>query len=125
MDVFDDFETYEAEAINNNDDDDNDDDGSNYDQTDEFEEVDSIDGNDGFADMMSKILNQKVDNRLPILAKRKTSQMKEVEEFHKKKEENKVLRVERKRKRESFLKLPHHTTFNFERNLRKIATRGG
>ena len=97
--------------------------GSDHDNSSEAEEGNN---NDGLAEMMSKILNQKVNNnKIPVLAKRKTAIMKEIADQSQFKEENKVLRLERKRKREKFLAVPDHLSTDFERQLRKVATRGG
>lgn len=81
--------------------------------------------NDGLAEMMSKILNQKVPNKNPILAKRKTAMMKEVENDNLKREDVKQNRMDRKVKREKFLSLPDPLNNDFERQLRKVATKGG
>lgn len=95
------------------------------DEHDEIDEGETSNKNDGLAEMMSKILNQKVTNKNPILAKRKTAMMKEVENEHLKREDVKQNRMERKVKREKFLVLPDPLTNDFERQLRKVATKGG
>ncbi len=99
---------------------------------DAMDEKDSFDNesdpsavNDGFAEMMTKILNQKVDHKIPVLAKRKTSLMKEHEATSQMKVERKQVRVERVLKRERFLVVPSPLNLDFERQLRKVATRGG
>ena len=102
----------------------NDGDGDNENEGDDEYDGDEYSANDGLADMMNKILNQKVSKN-PVLAKRKTSLMKEVEELHIQKEANKESRIERKRKREKFLVLPNPITADFEKQLRKVATKGG
>lgn len=113
--------------------DDNDGDIENDDSIESDEELDSDgydeDGNetttnDGLSVMMSKILNQNITKN-PILAKRKTAAMKEIEENHFKKEESKIQRIERKKKREMFLVPPNPLSSDFERQLRKVATKGG
>lgn len=73
---------------------------------------------------MSKILSQKTNEKIPILAKRKTKFMKDYEEYNEQKEENKVHRYEWKRKRENFRVLSDTSTLDFERQLRKVAARG-
>ena len=126
-------DTPDNEGIDNNlqidddyssDENDNDGDKGNEgdDDNDDYDE-DEYSANDGLADMMNKILNQKVSKN-PVLAKRKTSLMKEVEELHIQKEANKESRIERKRKREKFLMLPNPLTADFEKQLRKVATKG-
>jgi hypothetical protein len=79
---------------------------------------------DGLADMMSKILNQKVGDKVPVLAKRKTTEMKELEGRHEDVERIKRQRVEKRAEREKQLVVPDHTSADFEKQLRKLATRG-
>jgi hypothetical protein len=54
-----------------------------FDDAKDYQSGDDGDDNDkrtdGFADMMNKILNQKVDHEIPLLSKRKTSIMKAME----------------------------------------------
>ena len=80
---------------------------------------------DGLADMMSKILNQKVGDKIPVLAKRKTALMKEREGSHIDSDRLKRQRAEKKADREKQLVVPDLTSADFERQLRKLATRGG
>ena len=102
---------------------------------------------DGLAEMMSKILNQQIqEGDDPVLAKRKTNLMKGSQvlnllvhsryitynlfalEMEKEKEDKnrlKGLRIERKQHREKQLCLPDVCTADFERQLRKLATKGG
>ena len=80
---------------------------------------------DGLADMMSKILNQKVGDKIPVLAKRKTTLMKEMEGSHIDSDRLKRQRAEKKADREKQLVVPDLTSADFERQLRKLATRGG
>ena len=80
---------------------------------------------DGLADMMSKILNQKVGEKIPILAKRKTALMKEMEGSHVDSDRIKRQRAEKRAEREKQLVVPDLTSADFERQLRKLATRGG
>ena len=79
---------------------------------------------DGLADMMSKILNQKIGDKIPVLAKRKTALMKDADGQHGDAEKMKKLRLERKAEKEKQLVVPDHTSADFERQLRKLATRG-
>ena len=95
------------------------------DEHDEVDEGETSNKNDGLAEMMSKILNQKVTNKNPILAKRKTAMMKEVENENLNREDVKQNRMERKMKRDRFLVPPDPLTNDFERQLRKVATKGG
>lgn len=80
---------------------------------------------DGFADMMTKILNQKIPGKVAVLAKRKTQIMKDIEGDKGDKERLKRLRMERKAQREKQLVVPDQTSADYERQLRKLATRGG
>ena len=80
---------------------------------------------DGLADMMSKILNQKVGEKVPVLAKRKTALMKEMEGSHVDFDRLKRQRAEKKAEKEKQLVVPDLTSADFERQLRKLATRGG
>lgn len=75
---------------------------------------------------MSSILEKKLSAEVPVLAKRRTAVMKQVdkekEELHQKKESAR----ERKRARNAFLAPTEVTHRNaFEKQLRRIATRGG
>ena len=88
---------------------------------------DSKDGVDGFASMMNKILTQNVSEgskSVPILAKRKTAIMKEIEKDIEDKIKVKKLRIEKKIEREKQLDIPDMTTMTFEKGLKKIATKG-
>ena len=80
---------------------------------------------DGLADMMAKILGQNVQGKVPVLAKRKTSIMKEIEEGRDDRERLKKQRIERKTDREKQMVIPDQTSMDYERQLRKLATRGG
>lgn len=107
------------------------DDAENENVIDEEDENQSSDGSgnenegfDGMADMMNKILHQNVDKKNPVLSKRKTAIMKEMEVSKEDKERLKALRMERKIKKERQLVVPDHATADYERQLRKLATRG-
>jgi hypothetical protein len=105
------------------------------DDNDGDEDYDDVDPNeipahanqDGFAQMLSKILNQNVDkNKIvnPVLAKRKTSIMKELEANAVDKERVKELRKERELSKKRQLVIPDVSTANYERQLKKLATKG-
>eukprot|EP00598_Pedospumella_elongata_P003190 CAMPEP_0184972162 /NCGR_PEP_ID=MMETSP1098-20130426/4212_1 /TAXON_ID=89044 /ORGANISM="Spumella elongata, Strain CCAP 955/1" /LENGTH=236 /DNA_ID=CAMNT_0027494395 /DNA_START=53 /DNA_END=763 /DNA_ORIENTATION=- len=81
-------------------------------------------GGDGLADMMSKILHQNIGTKVPVLAKRKTALMKDIETVHKDNADLKKLRVERRLERTKQMVVPDASTADFERQLKKLATRG-
>ena len=109
------------------------------------EDSPSVQGEDGFANALSKILHQNVGNKVrvfvffgpnipihcfllrktPILAKRKTVIMKEIENENKDKLELKKRRLVKAEGLQKNLVIPDQTTADFERQLRKLATRGG
>jgi hypothetical protein len=89
------------------------------------DESDRIEGGDGMADMMSKILHQQVHGKVPVLAKRKTAIMKELESEYADKDRLKKLKLKRQEQRVKHMVVPDHTTLDYERQLKKIATRGG
>ena len=60
-----------------------------------------------------------------MLAKRKTAIMKELETEYADRDRLKKLRIERREQRVKHLVIPDHTTLDYERQLRKVATRGG
>jgi hypothetical protein len=95
-----------------------------FEMEEEGEEEDST-KRDGLADMMSKILNQKVGDKIPVLAKRKTAMMKEMEGTHIDADRQKKQRAEKRAEREKQLVVPDLSSADFERQLRKLATRGG
>ena len=63
--------------------------------------------------------------KVPVLAKRKTALMKDIETVHKDNSELKKLRIERKQERTKQMVTPDASTADFERQLKKLATRGG
>ena len=85
---------------------------------------------DGLADMMSRILNQQVGlngSVAPVLAKRKTPMMKDLET---KKKEIKLDKKSLDEKRKDGSKQmvdpsSNPSSIDFERQLKKLATRGG
>lgn len=91
----------------------------------ENDEIGDIGKGDGFADMMSKILNQKTGDKIPVLAKRKTTLMKEAEGSHIDSDRLKRQRAAKKVEKEKQLVVPDLSSADFERQLRKLATRGG
>lgn len=92
---------------------------------DDNDEMNNVGKGDGFADMMSKILNQKTGDKVPVLAKRKTALMKEMEVAHADTDRLKRQRVDKKAEKEKQLVVPDLSSADFERQLRKLATRGG
>lgn len=114
-------------AENNNDSDGNssDADADNSDNVSSDKEEDNAKGNDGLADMMQKILNQNIPStKQPVLAKRKTQLMKEIENQKGEKSRLQKLRKERKLRREKQLVIPHVLSMAYEKQLKKLATRG-
>lgn len=91
----------------------------------EDDEIGDVAKGDGFADMMAKILNQKTGDKIPVLAKRKTTLMKEVEGSHIDSDRLKRQRAAKKVEKEKQLVVPDLSSADFERQLRKLATRGG
>lgn len=79
---------------------------------------------DGMADMMSKILNQSVGAKIPVLAKRKSNIVKEIEQDKAELLRLKRQKAERKAEKTKQMVVPDQTTADFERQLRKLATRG-
>lgn len=75
---------------------------------------------DLFGNLVSGLTKQ-----APILAKRKTSLMKLHEEEAQRSKETAKARLEKKRRREAQMVIPDASTMIFEKQLRKIATRGG
>lgn len=61
----------------------------------------------------------------PVLAKRKTKVMKEMEEASAKRAESKGKSAARRANMTQQFVIPDHTTTDYERQLKKIATRGG
>ncbi|CAN0000995.1 unnamed protein product [Scytosiphon promiscuus] len=80
----------------------------------------------GMGDVMARILGQKLDARVqaPVLAKRKTKAMKEMENASVKRAETRGKSAVRRANRTQQFVVPDHTTTDYERQLKKIATRG-
>lgn len=79
----------------------------------------------GFAAAMSKVLGRTVSKSNPVLAKRHTAAEKLVA---KQKEESKATKLktrEKKLARRAHMQLPDVTQQDYERQLRKVATKGG
>ena len=60
-----------------------------------------------------------------MLAKRKTALMKDIEGVHKDNHDMRKLRAERRVERTKQMVTPDASTADFERQLKKLATRGG
>ncbi|CAN0008811.1 unnamed protein product [Pylaiella littoralis] len=80
----------------------------------------------GMGDVMARILSQKLDSRVqaPVLAKRKTKAMKEMENASAKRAESRGKSAVRRANMTQQFVIPDHTTTDYERQLKKIATRG-
>jgi len=81
-------------------------------------------GKDGFADAMAKVLGQTVASSAPVLAKRKTTQMKAIENDRLDRAALRDKRLKRKEQRDKQLVTPDMKTADHERQLKRIATRG-
>lgn len=81
-------------------------------------------GTDGFANVMAKLLGQRVTKSVPVLAKRKTQQIRAIEQDHKERRELHEKRMNRLAEREKQHVVPSLLTQDHERKLRRIATRG-
>ncbi len=60
-----------------------------------------------------------------MLAKRKTAIMKEIEGETGEKDRIKKVRIERAKEKSKQLLIPDNSTLDYEKQLRKLATRGG
>ncbi|KAF0695653.1 Aste57867_13547 [Aphanomyces stellatus] len=106
-------------ADDNFDGDDVDDAGAADDENDEGE------GAVGFADAMSKVLNQTVEEeKAPILAKRVTSQMREISKDKKESSATKLSAKEKRAREEKDMVIPGPATMASDKALRAIATKG-
>jgi hypothetical protein len=76
-------------------------------------------------DMMARLLQQQVSGRVPVLAKRKTTIMKQLDGEKAAKDRLKEARRQKREDKAKFLVVPDHSTGDYERQLRKVATRGG
>ena len=119
----------EADASDENGHEDGDEDDEDEDEDDDENEEDEDEEEegqkkDGMGDMLSKILSQSVTASNPVLAKRKTAIMKEMEDDKKDRDRLKRLRTQRKTEREKQMEVPDASSADYERQLRKLATRG-
>ena len=74
---------------------------------------------------MNKILNTSIQKKQqPVLAKRKTTAMKEIEMERENREKLKQKRIEKKLDRERHLVVPSILQNDYEKGLKKVATRG-
>ncbi|CAB1119531.1 unnamed protein product [Ectocarpus sp. CCAP 1310/34] len=80
----------------------------------------------GMGAVMARIIGQKLDTRVqaPVLAKRKTKTMKEMENASVKRAETRGKSAARRANMTQQFVIPDHTTTDYERQLKKIATRG-
>ena len=84
-------------------------------------------GGGGFADALQKILKKPLDAKSPgsaILSKRKTPNMKLIEQELKEEKARKRARETKKDKDMIGLEIPSYKTLNYERQLKRVATRG-
>ena len=80
---------------------------------------------DGFSNAMAKILHQQVPSKVPVLAKRKTPIMRELDAEVEQQQHAKKARMEKQQVKEMHLVKPHVLQADYERQLRKLATKGG
>jgi hypothetical protein len=79
----------------------------------------------GFGDAMSKILQQNVaEDAAPILAKRTTARMREIQNEKNEIKKDRVGAAEKREKERKDNVVPSHATATKDRQLRKIATKG-
>ena len=81
-------------------------------------------GGAGFADALQKILTKSVKGQDVVLAKRKTPNMKKIEQEKEVERAQKRARKEKQERDRMCMVLPSEETREFEKNLRKIATKG-
>ncbi len=81
-------------------------------------------GKDGMADVMARILKQDVAKKTPVLAKRKTALMKDMEKEKKARAKAKEAAEQKRAALNHQLYVPDHKDAERERKLRRIATRG-
>ncbi|ETV71490.1 hypothetical protein H257_13358 [Aphanomyces astaci] len=134
-------ESDEGEEEEHENDDDDDDDGSDADGDDDDDDDDVLPADDnfdednddgdeeegavGFADAMSKVLNQNVEEeKAPILAKRVTSQMREISKDKSTTNASKLSAKEKRAREEKDMVIPSHLTMAQDKALRGIATKG-
>lgn len=79
---------------------------------------------DGMADVMARILNQEVNKKAPVLAKRRTALMKDMEKEKRERHRAKEAAEKKRAALNHQLYVPDHKDAERERQLRRIATRG-
>lgn len=79
---------------------------------------------DGFADTIMNLLKQDTGSKLPVLSGRKTALMKQMQEHQKEAKVQELKRLEKKRRIEAKMIRPQENNIEFERQLRKLATKG-
>ncbi|KAG9401019.1 hypothetical protein AC1031_009772 [Aphanomyces cochlioides] len=120
----------EGDDEDEDDDDDDEPQDDNYDDDDDGEEEaqddeEEAEGAVGFADAMSKVLNQNVEEeKAPILAKRVTAQMREISKDKKATTATKLSAKEKRARDEKDMVIPSHLTMAKDKTLRAIATKG-
>jgi hypothetical protein len=95
-------------------------------QVEAAEEITGAGGADGFADAMSRILSSNIPkaHANPVLAKRKTTLMKQIEGDREDQQRVKKLRAKRLVERDRHMTVPTVLSQDFERQLKKVATKG-
>jgi hypothetical protein len=79
---------------------------------------------DGFADTVLNLLKQDTGKKNPVLSGRKTTLMKQLQETTQQMKEADKRKVEKRRKLEGKMVNPQDVNIEFERQLRKLATKG-
>jgi len=79
---------------------------------------------DGMADVMARILNQEVNKKAPVLAKRRTALMKDMEKEKRERHRAKEAAEKKRAALNHQVYVPDHKDAERERQLRRIATRG-
>lgn len=88
------------------------------------EEVEQPTSVGGFGSVMTKILSRSIDKPAAVLAKRKTAKEKIVALEKSEKKKQREARLEKKSERQKFNVLSKPQDADFERQLRKVGTRG-
>ena len=80
----------------------------------------------GFGDAMNKVLQQNhSSNTIPILAKRTTARMREIQQDKMMRKQHKSVANAKREQKYRDMVLPSHKTIAKDRSLRMIATKGG
>lgn len=115
-----------ANDQNDNDNEQSDNDNEEDDNEDNEDEDDEAGEAVGLGDAMSKILQQSVGaDAAPILAKRTTARMREIQSAKSETKTARLSAAERRLKEQKDLVVPDHSTQGKDRQLRAIATKGG